>query len=74
MKIFTNICVFSIKKNYETNYKRLKKLTKFIKIAERYHYQKEFDKHKSDLKKMWQIIRGIIGKKTSCHHSKTKNS
>ena len=40
------------------------KLTLLIKIAERYHYQKEFDKHKSDLK-MWQMIREIIGKKAT---------
>ena len=47
----------------ETNYKRYK--NKLIKIAERYQYQKEFDNHKSDLKKMWQMLREIIGKKTS---------
>ena len=41
------------------------KLTQLIKIAERYHYQKEFDKHKSDLNEMWQMIREMIGKKTS---------
>ena len=27
------------------------KVTQLIKIAERYHYQKEFDKYKSDLNK-----------------------
>ena len=43
------------------------KLTQLIKIAERYHYQKEFDKHNCDLNKMWQIIRQSIAKKTSSH-------
>ena len=58
----------------ETNYKRYKnKLTQLIKIAECYHYQKEVDKHKSDLKKMWQMIHEKLLARRR-HHSKTKNS
>ena len=49
----------------EINYKRYKnKLRQLINIAENYHYQKEFDKHKSNLKKAWHVIREIISKRT----------
>ena len=36
-----------------------------MNIAESYHYQKEFDKHKSKLKKTWHVIREIISKSTA---------
>ena len=50
----------------ETNYEGYKnKLMQLIKVAERYHYQKGFNKHKSDLMKMWQMIREITSKKAS---------
>ena len=50
----------------EINYKRYKnKLRQLINIAENYHYQKEFDKHKSNLKKAWHVIREIISKRTA---------
>ena len=45
------------------------KLTQLTKIAEPDHYQTEFDKHKSNMKQMWQMIREIIGKKTSSQQS-----
>ena len=35
-----------------------------INIAENYHHQKEFDKHNSNLKKAWHVIREIISKRT----------
>ena len=39
----------------EINYKKYKNKLRqlIINIAENYHYQKEFDKHKSNLKKAW---------------------
>ena len=54
----------------ETNYKKYKnKLNKLISIAERYHYHKEFQKHRGNLQKTWQLLKDVIGKKTVslCH-------
>ena len=43
----------------EINYKRYKnKLRQLINIAENYHYQKEFNKHKSNLKKSLACDKG----------------
>ena len=54
----------------EISYKRYKnKLSQLINIAENYHYQKEFDKHKSNLRKAWHVKREIISKRTVFSYS-----